>query len=560
VTDMRRSLRVSALIAVLAIAAAACSGGGGGGGGGTTIQKGGTFRIGTSSTIDSLNPFVGFQANSYLVWYEEYPYLNTYDVNNDIVPYFAKSWDVSSDGLTWTFHLVSGAKWSDGQPLDANDVAWMFNTVVKYKSGPTSYWAAYVVGLDKVTATDADTVQFVYNRPIGPALSQLGAIPVLPEHIWGQYATGDGKALKTFANVPENGKPVVSGGPFMLTEYKKDQIALMQRNDSYWGTEPYLDGFGIQIYDNDDAMVTAFKNGELDGVETVPTTAVKTIQDAGFNIATSPGVFFYDFIINSNPKKPAHRELLNPQVREAFEYAIDREQIIKVALNGYGTPGDSIVPPATGSWHDPNLHPLPFDLTKANQILDSLGYQRGSDGIRVADGQPMAYTVIIPSSRQAELTRTFQILQPDFQQIGVKLTLKVLDPSAAFDAIGAPNYKYLDFDLAMWDWIPGPDPASILSVLLCNQYGTNSDTGYCDPTYDKMYQQQEAEVDPQKRQQIVYQMEEKLFNDRPYIVLNYPDVIDAYDGKHWAGFFNEKGYGIFVTESSTAFNQIHRIG
>jgi peptide/nickel transport system substrate-binding protein len=557
---MRRNLRVSALMAVLVLAATACHSGGGGGGGGTTIQKGGTLRIGTSSTIDSLNPFVGFQANSYLVWYEEYPYLTEYDANNNIVPYFAKSWDVSSDGLTWTFHLASGAKWSDGQPLDANDVAFTFNTIVKYKSGPTSYWEPYVQGLNKATATDPATVEFSFKQPVGPALTNLGTIPILPAHIWSEFATGDGKEIKTYANVPENGKPVVSGGPFMLTEYKKDQIALMQRNDSYWGTKPYIDGFGIQIYDNDDAMVTALKNGELDGIETVPTTAVKTVQDAGFTVTKSPGVFFYDFIINSNPKKPEHRELLNPQVREAFEYAIDREQIIKVALNGYGTPGDSIIPPATGHWHDPNIQPLPFDLAKANQILDSLGYQKGSDGIRVAEGHPMAYTVIIPSSRQAELTRTFQIMQPDFQQIGVKLTLKVLDPSAAFDAIGAPNYKYLNFDLAMWDWIPGVDPGSILSVLLCNQYGSNSDTGYCDPTYDKLYQEQQTTVDPQKRQQIVYQMEEKLFNDRPYIILNYPDVIDAYDGKHWAGFVNEKGYGIFVNNINTLFNKVHQIG
>ena len=186
---------------------------------------------------------------------------------------------------------------------------------------------------------------------------------------------------------------------------------------------------------------------------------MKTVQDTGFTLNRTPGMFFYDFIINSNPAKPEHRELLNPTVREAFEYAIDRQQIINVALGGYGTLGDSIVPPADGAWHDPSLKPLPFDIAKANELLDWTPYAKGSDGIRVADGHPMAYTVIVPNSREAELSRTFQIMQPDFQQIGVKLSLKILDPSAAFDAIGAPNYKYKDFDLAMWDWIPAVDPA-----------------------------------------------------------------------------------------------------
>lgn len=557
---MRRGLRLLALLVVPAMVATACKSGGGGEEGGGKILEGGTLRIGSSSTIDSLNPFVGFQANSYLVWYNEYPFLGSFDTKNNIIPYFANSWDVSSGGLTWTFHLVTGAKWSDEQPLDANDVAFTFNTIVKYQNGPTSYWAPNVVDLKDARATDPGTVEFHYSQPVGPAVAELALVPILPAHIWSKFATGDGKAIKTYPNVPEDGQPVVSGGPFILTDYKKDQIALMERNDSYWGTKPHIDRFGIQIYDNDDAMVTAFKNGQLDGIESVPTTDVKTVQDSGFTVTRSPGMFFYDFIINSNPNKPEHRELLDPQVRQAFEYAIDREQIIKVALNGYGAPGDSIVPPADGKWHNSNLNPLPFDLTKANQLLDSLGYTKGADGIRVAGGHAMAYTVIIPSSRKAELTRTFQIMQPDFQQIGVKLTLKVLDPSAAFDAIGAPDYKYLSFDLAMWDWIPYPDPAYILSVLLCNQYGSNSDTGYCDHRYDNMYKQQERAVDEQQRLQIINQMQEKIYNDRPYIVLNYPDVLDAYDGKHWGGFFNEDGYGIFINNSTAVFVNVHRIG
>jgi peptide/nickel transport system substrate-binding protein len=178
----------------------------------------------------------------------------------------------------------------------------------------------------------------------------------------------------------------------------------------------------------------------------------------------SPGILFYDFIFNSNPNKPNHRELLNSQVRKAFEYAIDRGQIIKVALEGYGTRGSTIVPPATGTWHNPNIQPLPFDLAKANQILDSLGYAKGPNGIRMAGGHPMAYQVIIPSNRISILGRTFQIIQSDFQKIAVRITEKALDPSAAFDAITAPNSKYLNFDLAMWDWIPSVDPSSTLMM------------------------------------------------------------------------------------------------
>jgi peptide/nickel transport system substrate-binding protein len=558
---MRGRVRIVAIVAAVGLLAAACSKSTGGNGGGTggKVVPGGTFRLGTSSTIDSLNPFVAFQANAIEIFIYTYPYLTTYDSKNNIIPLFAKSWETSSDGLTWTFHTVPNAKWSDGQPLTAEDVAWTYTTILKFQKTTTSYYSPNVVDLTSVTATDANTVAFQYSAPVGPALAELSAVPILPEHIWSRYAGGEGKGLKSYQNAPVNGQPVVSGGPFQLVNYQKDQIALLKRNDSYWGKKPIIDGFGIQIYGNEDAMVTAMKNGQLDGIEGVPTTDVKVLQDAGVKINRTAGMFFYDFIINSNPKKPAHRELLNLQVKLALEYAIDRKQIINVALGGYGTPGDSIVPAADGVWHNPNLTPIPFDLAKANEILDGLGYAKGSDGIRVANGHPMAYPIIIPTSRQAELSRTFQILQPDFQKIGVKLTLKTLDPGAAFDAIGAPNYTYLDFDLAMWDWIPAPDPAEILSVLLCNQYGSNSDSGYCNPAYDKLYHDQEAAVDQKKRLQIVYQMQQVLYDTRPYIVMNYPDVIDAYSAK-WGGFYNEQGFGIYTGEGPQSFSNAHQVG
>jgi len=559
---MRGRLRISGVLVAVALLGAACGGGSNGSsnqGSSSTVKEGGTLRIGTSSTIDSLNPFVAFQANAILLFYYEYPYLTQLDAKNNIVPQFAKTWTVSPDGLTVTYHLTPNAKWSDGQPLNANDVAWTFNTIIKFQKGPTAYYSTYLTDLESAKATDPNTVVFTYSQAQANSVSQLSAIPVLPEHVWSKYATGDGKALRTYQNAPTASQPVVSGGPFELVKYTKDEIALMQRNPSYWGPKPHIDAFGLQIYSDDDAMITALKNGELDAVEGIPTTDVKTVQAAGFKLNTTPGMFFYDFIINSNPKKPKNTELLNPQVKEAFEYAIDRQQIINVVLGGYGTPGSTIIPPADGKWHDPNIHPLPFDIAKANSILDSLGYTKGSNGYRVANGHEMSYSIIIPTSRQADLTRTFQILQPDFQQIGVKLSLKVLDPNAAFAAITAPNTQYLNFDLAMWDWIPGVDPADILSVLTKDQWGSNSDTGYNNPQYDSLYTQQQTAINPQKRLQIVYQMQQILFNDRPYIVLNYPDVIDAYNSKAWAGFYNESGYGIFLNNGIQSLTQVHQV-
>src|SRR4029078_5530966 len=139
-----------------------------------------------------------------------------------------------------------------------------------------------------------------------------------------QSATGDGKALKTYANEPENGQPLVGGGPFVLTQYTKNTIALFQRNPHWYGTPAHIDGVWVQLYRDEDAMVTALKTGELDAINEIPPTSVSTLKDAGMQVHEGPGVAMRDFIVTRDPSKPDHRELLNPQVREAFEYAIDR--------------------------------------------------------------------------------------------------------------------------------------------------------------------------------------------------------------------------------------------
>jgi peptide/nickel transport system substrate-binding protein len=215
------------------------------------------------------------------------------------------------------------------------------------------------------------------------------------------------------------------------------------------------------------------------------------------------------------------------------------------------------VPPGTGAWHDSSIKPRQVDRSKANQILDTLGYTVGSGGIRTAGGHPMSYTVIFPHDEQGAGDRAFQIIQSDFQKIGVKLIQKPMDDSAAFDAIGAPSFKYLNFDLAMWDWVPLEDPDFILSVMQCNQYGAWSDSGYCNPAYDQLYLQQSTATNPKDRQQIVYQMQKKIYDDRPYIVINYQDIIDAWT-KSWDGFV-ESNQGLFNPLSKESMVSVHQV-
>src|SRR5919204_319631 len=222
---MRMRTRTTLLLLVaLALAAAGCGGGKSGGGGGSTVVKGGVLRMGVSSTIDSLNPFVSFQATSSWVYTNIYPVLVNYDANFNFIPYFAQSWQQSPDGKTWTFHTVPGAKWSDGQPLTARDVAWQLSTIVEFQDDATAMLANTVTHLKTAVATDDNTLVLTYESPVANVLSQLDQIYLLPKHVWEPLATGNGKGLKTYANVPAAGNPLVSGGPVMLTKDHKDQL------------------------------------------------------------------------------------------------------------------------------------------------------------------------------------------------------------------------------------------------------------------------------------------------------------------------------------------------
>jgi peptide/nickel transport system substrate-binding protein len=545
-----------ATVFVVSLLAAACSGGKDAPG-----KEGGTLRIGTLEGIDSLNPFVGFNQDSYSTWFYMYPSLVQYQLTDyKFVPNFATGWETSADGRTWTFHLAHGAHWSDGKPLTSSDVVWTINTIIKFQSGPTGYWAGSVAHLQKVQAKGPDTVVATYEEPVANVLPNLGFVPILPEHVWAQYATGNGKALRTYPNKPEEGQPVVGAGPFTLVQYKPHDVAIFQRNPTFYGQKPQLDEFGLVFFQDPDAMVIALKSGELDAIEHLPPTVVSTVKASGLHVQLGPSLEFRDFIFNSNPKKPEHRELLDPKVREAFEYAIDRDQIVKTAWLGYASPGSTIVPPTSITdgvhWHDSTIQPLPFDLDKANQILDSIGFAKGSNGIRVADGHPMSYTVIFAHAESGPGNRAFTIIQNDFQKIGVRLAQRSLDDTAAFNAVGAPNFKYLDFDLAMWDWVPGMDPDFILSILGCDQYGSWSDTGYCNHSYDRLYQQQGTATDPGQRRQITDRMQQMIFDERPYIVISYDKEIDAWSPK-FTGFV-ESPQSIFNSLSLSSLVSVHQ--
>jgi peptide/nickel transport system substrate-binding protein len=540
----KRPLAVCAAILALGLAAAGCGGGSGNAGGTsastgasgeTSVSKGGILRYGSTNTIDSLNPFVAFNVNSYVSFVEMYPVLVEYGHGFKFQGDWAEKWEQSEDGKTWTFHLKPG-KWSDGTPLTAEDAVWTCENDIKYGAGPAAVHAVFITHAVKCEAPDPQTLVITYDLPVANVLPQLQQWFVLPKHVWSKYTGNKGKDLKTYK--PQSDLPIVAAGPFTITKYDKNGTTIFEKNpDSYYG-EPNVDAVGLQIFTNTDAMVAALRAGELDFIDAVPSNTVKDFEaDDKFVVDKNPGFQINDFIFNSNPKKPKNQELLDPKVREAFAHAIDKQQIADVVFAGNAKPVTSIVAPITGDWVNPNLPDESYDIDLANQLLDEAGYKRGADGTRVAGDHKMQYEIITPTSLEG-INRAFEIVQRGLAETGIKVTQKALDDTTAFEEIGAPDYKYEKFDLAMWDWVGYLDPDFVLSVINCNQYGNWSDTGYCNPDYDKLYKDQGVAVDREKRKQIIWEMQDIMARDKPYIQLVNLDQITAY-GSDWGNMSPE---------------------
>jgi peptide/nickel transport system substrate-binding protein len=548
---MRARMMIAAAAAmVLTIAMAGCGGAPGGGaasnGGSGTVKKGGILRIGTTSYIDSLNPFIGIETQSYNAYVMEYPQLVQYGPGLKIEGDWATKWETSSDGKTWTFHLKPNVKWSDGQPMTADDVVWTGNTIIKYAGSAAAALAPALTHITSFEAPDPNTVVVNYEVPVGNVLPQLEQFWILPKHIWEPHVGTKGAGLKTY----KEPFPIVSGGAYIITKAEKKGTTVFKPNPNFYGPKSNAEAVALIYYTNSTSMVADLKQGNLDFIDQVPYDAVDSVKgDSRFNVQESPGAEVTNITFNSNPVKPQNRELLDPKVKEALEYATNRSEIVDVIYNGHAKPwANWIWENSGGGLTSPNVKPLPYDPGKANQILDSLGYTKGSDGIRMAPattGQyaqpahPMSYQVMVPDSLDFNGDREFQIIRANWAKIGVKITEQPGGDSGQAYAIETAG-KYTKFDMALWDWGEYVDPDFDLSVLTRGQWYSWSDTGFNDPVYDAMYKKQGTLVNPDERRQLVWKMQEYIAARRPYINLVEESLITA-SSTGWSGFDPELG-------------------
>jgi len=223
------------------------------------------FTVGLTNEPDSLNPYLGIEAESFEMWALTYDYLITYKPEDmSPQPGLAESWETSDDGLTWTFDIREGVEWSDGEPLTAEDVSFTLNQILD--GGPeSSTWGSYLGSVDTIDAPDDTTVVLELDEP--NAVLPLLPMPILPEHVWSKISEEE---VKSYANEPPD---VVGSGPFRIVEGAAGgSIFRFEANPDYWAGAPNIDEVVFRIFKAEDPAIQALKKGEIDFVEGISGT------------------------------------------------------------------------------------------------------------------------------------------------------------------------------------------------------------------------------------------------------------------------------------------------
>jgi peptide/nickel transport system substrate-binding protein len=492
------------------------------------------LRIGRLGQPDTLNPAYAFLTESYDAFDLLFSPLVREGPDGKYAGDLATEWQASDDGLTWTFKIRDNVKFHDGTPLTADDLAWSINAIINDPEG----WAAlssYVSGFTEAVAVDDQTLEIKLEHPIGNMEYRVSWLYALPRKDFEQFKTAE--ELQNFTN-----DRAIGTGSFRLNTFDKDKgVMIFDANPAYHLGRPKIDQVIFRKFDNEDAMVQALKVGDIDAVTEVPSTAFESLKGAaGIEVVQQPGRSLSQLIINSvpadhDPTPTRNPALEDPQVRLAIAHAMNKQDLVDIVLQGMGKPGYSIIPPTLGGgfWHNSSITDVPFDLDKANQVLEEAGYVKGGDGVRAKDGTRLDFRLQYASDSDTA-PRVAELLAGWFSEAGIKVTQEATDP----DSLTAACCPAADYDLILWGWGSDPDPDFMLSVLTSEQFvdGGWSDSGYSNPEYDELYRQQQVTTDPDARQKIVWKMQEIAFNDRPYIVYWHPDTLQAYRSDRFKNF------------------------
>lgn len=455
-------------------------------------RSGGILIYATGTDALTLDPQFVTDVPTSRVVMQIHETLVKYDLEMNIIPCLAESWEVSSDQLTWTFRLRKGVKFQDGTPFNAEAVKYTFDRILDpATASPRKSSAGMVKG---VKVVDEYTVAITTQKPFGPFLAQLTAynLSILSP-------TQAKKLGKKYAQNPSG------TGPFKLESWIPGEKIVLARNEGYWGKKAYLDKVVFKVVPEDATRVMLLLSGEADVIASVPTVLLDKLQQSKDVKVMRERGFRTIYIGLNNKVKPFD----DIRVRKAVSHAINPEAIVNGVLKGIGTLGGSFESPAIPGAIQ-GLKPYPYDPARAKKLLAEAGYP---DGFTTA-----LYT---PTGRYLMDRQVAEAVQGQLKEVGIKAEIKAPD----WGTLTALLDKYTEIPMFLMGKGSPTGDLDLTLNLTIKTGGRMNHFSYSNPKVDKLIEQQQGITDPKKRFQVLYEIQKIIYEECPAVVLFYEDQV-----------------------------------
>ena len=465
-------------------------------------EAGGTLVDAMSGEPSGLIAMIAGESSASTIASNIFNSLLKYDKNLELTGELARSWDVSADQKTITFHLKPNLKWADGKPLTSEDVLFTWQLVTDDKTR-TPYGADYKL-VKKAEAPDPETFKVTYAQPYAPALDSWSGLHILPKHLL---------AGQDINNTPFARNPVGSHY-YQLDQWKKGESISLKRNVNATQGQAKIDHLVSRIIPDRAAQ---FLELMADNIDSMSLNSIQYARIFPSRPDLTSKIAQYKELGNSytylgfNLKRKPFDDV---RVRQAINYAIDKQEIIDGVLLGLGLPVASPYKPGT-RWSNPELHPYPYDPKKAIALLKEAGFEdHDHDGILDKDGQPLTFEILTNQNKEREMSAV--LVQRRLKEIGIDVKIRVVEWATFISRF----IKTGDFNVVLLGWGLGLEPDQF-NIWHSSQQapGQFNFIGYNNPTVDKLLEDGRMELNPDKRMKIYHEFAKILLEDSPVVYL-----------------------------------------
>jgi len=461
-------------------------------------------------------------------------------------PALARSWSVSRDGRSYTLKLRRGLRFSDGHPLDADDVVFTFRAYLDEKVNSPQRDLLMVGGAPiLVTKLDADTVRFDLAQPYAAAERLFDGLAILPRHLL-ERAYREGKLGDTWglSTAPAE---IAGLGPFRLKGYVPGQRLVLERNPYYWKLDrrgdrlPYLDEITFLFVASEDAQVMRFESGETDMVSRLSSDNFSVLErqrkERGYRLEDlGPGLEYNFLFFNQNdlgakdlPQVAAKQAWFRDRrFRQAVSAAVDRAAIVRLVYHGRGAALWSPVTPGNRLWMDDELPHPSRSLDHARELLRSAGFTWKGDGALLdARGQAVEFT-IVTSAGNTERNEMATLIENDLSQLGMTVHIVPIEFRALLDRL----FRSYDYEACVLGLVSGDaDPNPEMNVWLSSggthvwHVGESKPATPWEAEIDRLMKQQLTMLSYPRRKRLYDRVQALIAEQEPIVSLASPDIL-----------------------------------